>query len=91
MSKKNNKPISIYFTHAEAKAIVLGIATNLESIMTCAKDPSIPLTPDARKTHREIIEASRSAAQKIENLMGVKCDLPPYIPGDEDEFLTKPS
>lgn len=55
------------------------------------KSASIPWTPEARKIQADILKNARSAAAKLEKFAGIKCELPPYVPGDEDEFLTKES
>lgn len=34
-------------------------------------------------------KVARSAANKLEKFAGVQCKLPPYNPGDENEFLNQ--
>lgn len=82
------KPEKIYFNPDEVRAIAMGLARNMEDIREVGQHP---WTPEARKIQAQIMAASRSAAVKLEKFAGIKCDLPPYIPGDENEFLTKES
>ncbi len=87
------KSEKIYFNPAEVTAISMGLARIIEDINAMKKGDYIntPWTPEARKIQSEIMNASRSAAAKLEKFAGIKCDLPPYETGDEDEFLTKES
>lgn len=90
---KKEKPAvnRIYFTKDEAKAISLGLERVMEDIIAAMNDPLIPFTPEARSINRDILKNSASAAKKIEKYAGVRCELPDYELGDEDEFLTKES
>ncbi len=83
----------IFFNPNEVTAIGLGLARVIEDLDAIKKgdNANIPWTPETRKMQAEILAACRSAAHKLEKFAGHKCDLPPYNPGDEDEFLTKQS
>lgn len=82
----------IYFNPDEVKAIALGLGRIIDDYKELDKtQPYIPWTPEARKMKVQILNASRTAAAKLEKFTGIKCDLPEYQPGDEDEFLTKES
>ena len=87
------KPEKIYFNRDEAAAISMGLARIVEDMIAIkqGKSASIPWTPEARKIQADILKNARSAAAKLEKFAGIKCELPPYVPGDEDEFLTKES
>lgn len=50
-----------------------------------------PWSPDARSTIKDIETATKSARSKIEKFGNIKCELPPFYEGDENEFLTKES
>lgn len=82
------KAEKIYFNPNEVQAIAMGLAFIIEDFEA---NKLQPWTPETRKTQAEILAATRSAAAKLEKFTGVKCDLPPYEPGDENEFLTKQS
>jgi hypothetical protein len=82
------KPEKIYFNPNEVNAIAMGLARIMEDIKA---NELQPWTPEMRKITKEILTAARSAAHKLEKFTGVKCELPPYNEGDENEFLTKQS
>ncbi len=71
----------------------MGLARVMEDInaMKHKGYENTPWTPEARKIQADIMKACQSAATKLEKFAGYKCELPPYIDGDEDEFLTKQS
>lgn len=81
----------IYLTREEAAALQMALSGLLEDFKKCAQMPEIPWTPEARKYMKDITAAANSAADKIERFTGLKKGLPPFNPGDENEFLTKPS
>lgn len=83
----------IYFSPNEAIAISMGLARVIEDLNEIKKgdNSNIPWTPEARKHQAEILNACQSAARKLEKFASIECKLPPYEPGDEDEFLTKQS
>lgn len=87
------KPEKIYFNPDEAAAISMGLARIVEDMVTIKKGEyaNTPWTPEARKIQADILRNARSAAAKLERFTGIKCTLPPYNPGDENEFLTKKS
>ena len=83
----------IFFNPAEVSAIGMGLARIMEDMNDMKKNgyENTPWTPEARKIQADIMAACRSAANKLEKFAGYKCELPPYIDGDENEFLTKQS
>jgi hypothetical protein len=87
------KPEKIYFNPKEVMAISMGLGRVIEDINAMKKGEyvGIPWTPEARSILADILEACQSAASKLEKFAGVKCELPPYEEGDENEFLTKES
>lgn len=92
---KNDKPriAQIFFNPDECAVMGMALAGFLEDqLKTQTGDLALmPWTPEARKAQKEMIAAARSAAAKLEKFAGVKCHLPEYKDGDQDEFLTKPS
>jgi hypothetical protein len=65
-----------------------GLIEDLESVST---NPTYPFTPEARKDQKSMLDAARSAMKKLADTSGLEVKLDPYVPGDEDEFLTKQS
>lgn len=86
-----NKAPHIYFNPQEVAVLTMALGGLIEDLNTVAKDPTIPWTPEAKKDQKDIVGAAKSAAAKLEKFTGVKCNLPPYKPGDENEFFTKQS
>jgi len=86
-----NKTTHIYFNQHEAAVMGMALGGLIEDLNSAAKDPTTPWTPEARKDQNEIVAAAKSAAAKLEKFAGVKCDLPPYVTGDENDFFTKES
>lgn len=91
MRKGQKPPPMIYLNPGEYMAIQMGLGAILEDMETVTKDPRIPFTPEIRNQMAEIMRDARSAALKIKKITGVDAILPPYRPGDENEFLTKES
>lgn len=83
----------IFFNPGEVTIIALGLGRIMEDLnaMKLPEWINTPWTPEARKQQKDMIAAAKSAAAKIEKFTGIKCHLPEYKPGDEDEFLTKES
>lgn len=87
------KAEKIYFNTDEVRAIALGLGRIIDDINEMKRGgwENTPWTPEARKIQAEIERNARAAAAKLEKFTGIKCDLPPYERGDENEFLTKES
>lgn len=83
----------IFFSPNEVMAIGLGLTRIIEDMnaMKQGNNVNLPWTPEARKIQKDMLAACQSAAAKLEKFAGYKCELPPYVDGDEDEFLTKQS
>lgn len=79
---------NIYFNPKEMLALSMGVALILDDI---EETKLKPWNPEARKLVAEIKEAAEGCKRKIERFGNVKCELPPYHDGDEDEFTTKES
>jgi hypothetical protein len=86
-----NKPVQLYLNAQEAKAIQMGLGRIIEDLKTMSSALNMPWTPDARKTLKTILNAATSAGKKIQRITGIAANIPPYNPGDENEFLTKES
>ena len=75
----------------EAKFLGMAVVAKIEELEESAKNPSFNWNPEARKYLREMIEAGKSLRIKMGKLGMPVEPLPPYLEGDEDEFLTKQS
>lgn len=81
----------IYLSNPEYLAIQLALGRILEEINGAKNNQRIPWNCEARGTLQEILTAARSAASKIERVTGISVELPPFVDGDEEAFLTKES
>jgi hypothetical protein len=86
-----SKATHIYFNHNEACVLSMALGALIEDLNAMAQNPAIPWTPEARKDQKDMAAAAKSAAAKLEKFAGITCNLPPYNPGDENEFFTKQS
>lgn len=78
-------------TPEEVTVIQMALQNTIEDLETVGKDPTIPLTPEARKDAREILANAKSALKKIQSTSGHAVRMDPYKEGDEKEFFTKES
>lgn len=94
MKKGQQPPPQLFFKEGEIKAVVLGLQTLEEDISKIQHDPQYNFTPEARSIMADMITQTRSALNKLARVVngGKPFDkIPPFRPGDEDEFLTKES
>lgn len=91
--KGKPKPVSLFFTPKETKALGMGLAVVLDQLQDVKKGEgsAIPWTAEARKILLDMEQSVRSAIDKLEKFAGVDCTLPEYKEGDENEFFTKES
>jgi hypothetical protein len=82
---------NVFLKPNEGKVLALALLGFIDLIKETSTDPLINWTPEARKDHREILEAAESLRIKLRKLGFKMDDLEPYKPGDEIEFLTKES
>lgn len=85
------KGTQLFLKPDEAKFLGMAVVDVVENLQNRAKDPALPWTPESRRTLREMIEAGTALRIKLGKLGIDVRDLPPYFPGDENEFLTKES
>lgn len=81
----------LYLKPEEGKFLALSVINLLELLKDTSQNPKIPWNPEARKQHREMMEAGKSLSAKLKKLGFDMTDLPPFMDGDEQEFLTKES
>ncbi len=87
----NIKGEQLYLKPDEVKFISMAVLSLLDQIETTAKNEKINWNPEARKYHKEMIAAGTALKIKMQRLGFDMRDLPPYLDGDENEFLTKES
>lgn len=78
-------------TPKEVAVIQMALSGMIDDLKAVASDPTIPLTPQARKDSKDILNNAVSAHKKIASVSGNEIKLDPYKEGDEQEFFTRQS
>jgi hypothetical protein len=81
----------LYLKPEEGKFLAMAVLAMLEDLTDTSKNEIINWTPEARKDIKSMIEAGNGLRMKLIKLGFNIRELPPYLRGDEDEFLTKQS
>jgi hypothetical protein len=75
----------------EGKFLGMAVIAIIEQLRESNQNQNINWNPETRKSLKDMLAAGNSLRIKLEKL-GFDCrDLPPYIDGEETDFLTKPS
>ncbi|MBS1915680.1 MAG: hypothetical protein JST87_05345 [Bacteroidetes bacterium] len=82
---------TLFLKPDEGKFLALAVIDCLEMIRESSKNQTYNWTPETRKMQKEMISAGESLRIKLMKLGFDMRDLPPFIEGDQDEFLTKQS
>jgi hypothetical protein len=67
------------------------LQSTIEDIEAVATDDELPFDPSARADMLQMLNAAKSALQKIQNATNYAVQLATYTPGDELQFFTKKS
>lgn len=81
----------LYLKPEEGKFLVLSVLDLLERIKDTSQNPKINWNPETRKQLKDMREAGDSLKRKLVKLGFDMTELPPFMEGDQDEFLTKES
>jgi hypothetical protein len=87
----NPKGEQLYLKPNEAKFISMAVVSLIEQIESTSKDQRINWNPETRKDLKDMREIGSNLKIKLKNMGFDMRELPPFIAGDEDEFLTKES
>lgn len=87
----NIKGEQLYLKPDEAKFISMAVISMIEQLQSTSKNERINWNPEARKNLKDMLSAGASLRIKLLKLGFDMSELPPYLDGDEDEFLTKQS
>lgn len=82
---------SLYLKPDEAKFLSMAVIAMIEQLHDTAINPDINWNPETRRDLKGMIDAGNSLKIKMQKLGIDTRDLPPYLDGDENEFLTKQS
>lgn len=81
----------LFLKPEEAKFLAMAVVSMIDQINDAAKNQRANWNPEARKDFKEMITAGTALKIKLEKLGLDMRDLPEYLDGDEDTFLTKQS
>lgn len=87
----NPKGEQLYLKPNEVKFISMAVLSMLEQLQDSAKNQLLNWNPETRKDLKDMIEIGSNLKIKLKKLGFDMRELPPYLDGDEDEFLTKQS
>jgi hypothetical protein len=87
----NRESKQLFLKPDEVKFIAMAVLSMIEQLQDTSKNPLINWNPESRKDLKDMITAGTSLRIKMEKLGFDMRDLPPYLDGDENEFLTKQS
>ena len=81
----------LYLKPEEGGFLSLAVVAMMDQLQTTSKNQLINWNPESRKNIKDMLSAGNSLSVKLKKLGFDMRDLPPYLDGDEDEFLTKQS
>ena len=85
------KDQQLYLKPNERKFVAMAVVALIEQIHETATNPRMNWNPETRKDIKDMLEAGNSLRIKLDKLGFDIRDLPPYIDGEERDYLTKES
>lgn len=82
---------NLFLKPDEARLLSMAVVSMIEQLTATSKNQKINWNPAARKDFKDMLAAGESLRIKLKKLDFDMRDLPPYLDGDENEFLTKQS
>jgi hypothetical protein len=82
---------NLYLKPEEAKFIGMAVVALVEDLQATSRNQLIPWTPESRKTLKDMLDAGTTLRTKLTKLGFDMRPLPPFLHGDEKDFLTKES
>lgn len=92
--KKGKEPPKIFLNDKELKAIVMSLQYTNDFASDWNKRDNVPWNPEGRAILKDITDTTQGILRKLSNAYNDGKPfppLPPFVDGDEDEFLTKES
>jgi hypothetical protein len=80
----NPKLNHVYFNQKEVMILSMALAGHIEDLKNTE---NYDWNDQTKKDRKEMLEAANSAMDKLVKHCGAKRELPPYIDGDEKQFL----
>lgn len=81
--------MNLYLKPEEQKFISMSVVALIEQLRETAINPMMNWNPETRKDLKDMLAAGESLRVKLKNLGFDMRPLPPFVDGDENEFLTK--
>lgn len=75
----------------EGKFLSMAVVAMIEQLTATSQNDKINWNPEARRDIKDMLAAGKALRIKMAKLGLDTRDLPPYIDGEESDFLTKPS
>ena len=82
---------NVFIKPNEGKFLSMAAVAMIEQLEDTSKNQLINWNPETRKDFKEMLEAGHSLRTKLIKLGFDMRELPPYIDGEEKDFLTKQS
>jgi hypothetical protein len=82
---------NLFLKPNEGKFLSMAVVALIEQLHATSTNPNLNWNPEVRKDLKEMREAGNSLRIKLEKLGFDMRDLPPYIDGEEKDYLTKES
>lgn len=83
--------MNLYLKPEEQKFIAMAVVSLIEQLEETSTNPNIPWNPETRKDLKDMRSAGEAVRIKLKKLGFDMRDLPPYIEGEEKDYLTKES
>lgn len=81
----------LYLKPEEGKFLAMCVVGTIEQLRNANTNPKQNWNPQARAYIKDMLKAGEALKIKLVRLGFNMTDLPPYMDGDEEEFLTKES
>lgn len=87
----NNTGSNLYIKPDETKFLSMSVVSMIEQLEASAKDERLNWNVQSRKDLRDMIDAGKRLKIKMERIGIAMPPIPPYIDGEEKDYLTKES
>lgn len=81
----------LFLKPEEGKFLGMAVVNTIETLRETSQNQQLNWNPETRKDFKNMLAAGESLRIKLRKLGFDMRDLPPYLEGDENDFLTKES
>lgn len=82
---------TLFLKPDEGKFLAMAVLSMIEDLTESSQNQRVNWNPETRKDLKDMLTAGKSLRIKLNKLGFDMIDLPPYIDGEEIDYLTKPS